>query len=147
MEDFEPFREVLIKDEFAEHPELVKRTVYHLYYDIGEPPSEIEARARIRFFNGESDTIAEIPFFLYPNLTPGRFDVKSVTADETPVEADFRNRRSRLLVELPELLEPGESASILIDYHLSLPLTEEGEYGGFGVAGGVRPGGSGVCTI
>jgi aminopeptidase N len=137
MEDFEPFRELLIEDEFAQHPELVEHTVYHLQFKLGDPPSEIQARARIRFTNSESGTIREIPFFLYPNLTPGRLDVSSVTVDGLPVEAQFGNRRSRLLVRLPAALEPGQSASILMEYHLSLPATEEGEYGGFGYAGGV----------
>ncbi len=137
MEDFEPFRELLIEDEFDEHPQLVEHTVYHLQFDLGDPPTEILARARVRFTNSESDAIREIPFFLYPNLTPGRLEVRSVTADGLTVEAQFRNRRSRLLVPLPAPLEPGQSASILIEYHLSLPVSEEGQYGGFGYAGGV----------
>jgi hypothetical protein len=137
IRDFEPFQELLIEDEFAEHPELVERTVYHLYFEIGDPPSEIHARARIRFTNLAPETIQEIPFLLYPNLTPGRLDVNSVTVDDLTVEPEFRNRGSRLLVRPPVALEPGQSASILIDYHLSLPMTDEGEYGGFGYAGGV----------
>ena len=137
IEDLEPFRELLIEDEFAEHPELADRTIYHLDFEIGDPPSEIKARGRIRFINSEPDTIREIPFFLYPNLTPGRLDVNSVTVDDVAVEPEFRNRRSQLLVRLPAALEPGEASSILINYHLSLPVTQDGEYGGLGYAGGV----------
>ena len=69
MDDFEPFRKLLVEDEFAGHPELYERTVYHLLLEIGDPLTEIEARARIRFTNREQDTIEQIPFFLYPNLT------------------------------------------------------------------------------
>jgi len=137
IRNFEHYQELLIEDEFTEHPELIERTVYHLHFELGDPPSEIQAQARIRFTNRSSETVEEIPFFLYPNLTPGRLDVKSVTVDDLNVEAKFRNRRSQLLVRLPTALEPGQAASILIDYHLSLPATEQGEYGGFGYAGGV----------
>jgi len=137
MEDFTPYRESLIDDEFAEHPELVERTVYHLHFEIGDPPSEIRARARIRFNNPAAQPIVEVPFFLYPNLTPGRLEVKSVSVDDTAVEPEFRDRRSRLLVRLPSALEPGRSASIAIDYDLTLPVAEQGEYGGFGYAGDV----------
>ncbi|UCF96911.1 MAG: M1 family metallopeptidase [Spirochaetaceae bacterium] len=137
MDDFEPFRKLLVEDEFAEHPELIERTVYHLQFTIGDPPSQISARARIRYTNQESELVREIPFFLYPNLTPGSLDVKSVTINDVAVEPEFRDRRSRLLARLPEPLEPAQSASIHIEYQLSLPATEEGEYGGFGYAGGV----------
>jgi aminopeptidase N len=137
MQDFEPYRELLIEDEFAEHPELIERTVYHLHFEIGDPPSEIQARARIRFTNSGSEAIREVPFFLYPNLTPGRLDVESLEVDGLGVEPEFRNRRSQLLVRLPSALEPGQAASILIHYHLSLPVTREGEYGGFGYAGDI----------
>jgi len=137
IQNFEPYRQLLIEDEFAEHPELVERTVYHLHFELGDPPSEIRAQARIRFTNRSAETVQEIPFFLYPNLTPGRLDVKSVIVDDLNVEAKFGNRRSQLRVRLPTTLEPGQAVSILIDYHLSLPVTEEGEYGGFGYSGGV----------
>ena len=136
MDDFEPFRKLLVEDEFAGHPELYERTVYHLLLEIGDPLTEIEARARIRFTNREQDTIEQIPFFLYPNLTPGALEVKSVNVDDFVVEPEFRDRRSRLLVPLPEPLASGQTATILIEYDLSLPLTDEGEYGGFGYAGG-----------
>jgi aminopeptidase N len=137
MDDFEPFQKLLIEDEFAEHPELYERTVYHLWLEIGEPLTEIEARARIRFTNREQDTIEQIPFFLYPNLTPGALEVKSVNVDGGAVDPGYRDRRSRLLVPLPAALEPGQTVEILIEYDLSLPLTDEGELGGFGYAGSV----------
>jgi aminopeptidase N len=137
MGDFTPYRESLVQDEFAEHPELVERTVYHLSFEIGDPPSEIGARARIRYTSSTAQPIGEIPFFLYPNLTPGRLEVKAVSVNGTAVEPEFRDRRSRLLVRLPSALEPGRSVSIEIDYDLTLPVTEQGEYGGFGYAGGV----------
>jgi hypothetical protein len=38
----------------------------------------------------DEQTIREIPFLLYPNLTPGGFDVKSVTLDDLTVEPEFR---------------------------------------------------------
>ena len=137
LEDLAPFRESLVEDEFAEHPELAQRTVYHLYFEIGDPPGEIRARARIRFTNCSGQTIREIPFFLYPNLTPGRLEVKSLSVNDRTVEPEYRERRSRLLVRLPSALEPGGSAAVAIDYDLSLPATELGEYGGFGYAGDV----------
>jgi hypothetical protein len=135
--DFEPYRDLLVEDEFAEHPQLVERTVYHLSIDIGDPPSEIQARARIHFTSPAAEAIREIPFLLYPNLTPGALEVESVIVNDTAVDPAFRNRRSQLLVRLPAAVEPGQDVSILIDYHLCLPVTEEGEYGGFGFTGGV----------
>ncbi len=137
MDDFEPFKKLLIEDEFTEHPELYKRTVYHLQLEIGEPLTEIAAHARIHFTNQERETIEAIPFFLYPNLTPGALEVQSVNVDGITVEPEFRDRRSRLLTPLPAALRPGQTVTILIEYDLSLPVTEEGEYGGFGYAGGV----------
>jgi aminopeptidase N len=137
MEDFTPYRESLVEDEFSQHPELFGRTVYHLYFEIDDLPGEIRARARIRFKNPTAQPIGGIPFFLYPNLTPGRLEVQSVSIDGTAVEPQLHDRCSRLLVRLPSILEPGRSVSIMIDYALSLPVTEQGEYGGFGCAGGV----------
>jgi len=137
MDDFKPFKKLLIEDEFSQHPELYQRTVYHLHLDIGEPVTEIAARARIRFVNREQETIEQIPFFLYPNLTPGGLDVQAVNVDGVAVEPEFRDRGSRLLTPLPKVLEPGQTVEFAIEYDLSLPVTDEGEYGGFGYAGGV----------
>jgi hypothetical protein len=137
IEDLAPFRELLIEDEFTQHPELIEHTVYHLRYEVGNPPSEITARARIRFTNRADEAIRKIPFILYPNLTPGRLDVHSLSVDGSRIEPEFHDRRSRLILPLPAVLAPGQDASIAIGYHLSLPETEEGEYGGLGFAGGV----------
>ena len=137
MDDFKPFRKMLIEDEFTDHPELYERTVYHLQLEIGEPVTEIAARARIRFTNREQETIEQIPFFLYPNLTPGGLEVHTLSVDGVAVDPELRDRGSRLLAHLPAALEPGQSVEFVIEYDLSLPVTDEGEYGGFGYAGGV----------
>ena len=137
MDDFKPFRKMLIEDEFTDHPELYERTVYHLRLEIGEPVTEIAARARIRFTNREQETIEQIPFFLYPNLTPGGLEVHTLSVDGVAVDPELRDRGSRLLAHLPAALEPGQSVEFLIEYDLFLPVTDEGEYGGFGYVGGV----------
>jgi len=137
MDDFEPFKKLLIEDEFSHHPELYERTVYHLQFEIGEPVTEIAAHARIHFTNREQETIEQIPFFLYPNLTPGRLEVHSLSVDGTAVDPELRDHNSQLLASLPKALEPGHAVEFFIEYNLSLPLTDDGEYGGFGYAGGV----------
>lgn len=137
MDDFEPFKKLLIEDEFSHHPELYQRTVYHLQFEIGEPVTEIAAHARIHFTNREQETIEQIPFFLYPNLTPGRLEVHSLSVDGTAVDPELRDHNSQLLASLPKALEPGHAVEFFIEYNLSLPLTDDGEYGGFGYAGGV----------
>lgn len=137
MDDFKPFRKMLIEDEFTDHPELYERTVYHLRLEIGEPVTEIAARARIRFTNREQETIEQIPFFLYPNLTPGGLEVHTLSVDGVAVDPELRDRGSRLLAHLPAALEPGQSVEFVIEYDLFLPVTDEGEYGGFGYVGGV----------
>ena len=137
MDDFKPFRKMLIEDEFTDHPELYERTVYHLQLEIGEPVTEIAARARIRFTNREQETIEQIPFFLYPNLTPGGLEVHTLSVDGVAVDPELRDRGSRLLAHLPAALEPGQSVEFVIEYDLFLPVTDEGEYGGFGYVGGV----------
>jgi aminopeptidase N len=137
MEDFEPFRALLIEDEFSQHPELDERTVYHLRFEIGDPATEIEGLARIRFTNDAVEPTGEIPLFLYPNLTPGRFETESVVVNGVAVEPQVGGSTSRLEVPLPGALESGETVTIEIDYHITLPLTEEGEYGGLGLCGGV----------
>jgi aminopeptidase N len=137
LRDFKPYRGLLIEDEFAQHPELPERTVYHLHFEIAEPPGEITAGARIHFTNRSPQTIGEIPMFLYPNLTPGGLQVLSLTVDGQVVEPSYGDRRTRLLVQLPKELKPGRAASITVEYRLSLPVTEEGEYGGLGFAGDV----------
>ena len=137
MDNFKPFRKMLIEDEFTDHPELYERTVYHLQLEIGEPVTEIAARARIRFTNREQETIEQIPFFLYPNLTPGGLEVHTLSVDGVAVDPELRDRGSRLLAHLPAALEPGQSVEFVIEYDLFLPVTDEGEYGGFGYVGGV----------
>jgi uncharacterized protein YneF (UPF0154 family) len=68
-EDFTSFREYMVEDEFADHPELIERTVYHLYFDIGDPPSEIQAQARIRYTNRSG----EFPCSSIPISLPAGF--------------------------------------------------------------------------
>ena len=68
MEDFEPYQQLLVENEFTEHPELVARTVYHLSLDIGDPPGEIEARVRIRFTNGQSEPLGKVALARFNNL-------------------------------------------------------------------------------
>jgi hypothetical protein len=137
MDDFEPFEKLLVEDEFSDHPELHERTMYHLQLEIREPVTEIAARARIRFTNREQDRIEQIPFFLYPNLTPGALEVRSLSVDGVAVNPVLRDRNSRLLAGLPTPLESSQTVEFVIEYDLSLPSTDEGEYGGFGYAGGV----------
>jgi len=136
-EDLEPFRALWVEDELSEHPELAGRTVYHLAFEIGETGELIRAEARIRFTNRDAAPIREIPFFLYPNLTPGGLEVFLLQVDGREVKPLLADRRSRLVVRLPQMLEAEHSVSVRMGYELTVPVSERGEYGGFGISGNV----------
>ncbi len=137
LTDLSPFEGCLVDDELAEHPELSAATVYHLRLNVADTLTDIDARARIRYTNREPDAIEEIPLFFYANLTPGKADVGSVVADGVSLDPELRDNDSRLIVKPPQGLESGRSLELTVDFRLSVPVTEKGEYGGFGYSGKV----------
>ncbi len=94
---------------------------------------------RVRYTNRSADTLDEIVFRLYPNLTAfaGQMNVFDVMANGQPVTPVEEERRSVLRVPLPEPLAPGESAEVVLQFNSAIEGGFAASYGEYSYQRGV----------
>jgi hypothetical protein len=136
-EDLAVFREALLEDEVARHPELAQATRYRLALKVADSLTEVTGRLRVRYTNRGHKPLAAIPFFLFPNLTTGALEVQSVQAGGVDLPTQLERQGSLLEVTLPAPLAPGQDTEVSLQYRLRVPSSEEGESEGFALGGGV----------
>jgi hypothetical protein len=133
--DFGLFSALWREEELAAHPELTRAARYHLRLELADTLKEAAGTLTVWYTNPGPEAVAEIPFFCYPNLTPGGLTVEAVTVAGRPVQPQAKG--AVLCVPLPRPLPPGAKTTFTLTYALSVPESSEGGYGGYSFGQGV----------
>lgn len=136
-DDRSPFAAGLISSEQAVLGELSGASVYHLELQIAEDMRTIAGREEVFYTNREETPLEAIYFRLFPNLASGSTTVSDLTINGEPVEPSFEAENSAMRVALPTPLAPGEPVVIAMDFAVTVPAGEGGNYGTFAFLNGV----------
>jgi hypothetical protein len=131
-EDRSLFGEGLIAAEQPALDRLSHATIYHMDLRIDDNLLAVRGREEIRYTNQEDETIEEVCFRLYPNITGGETTLSQVTADGQQVKPLYHALRSAMCISLPAALQPGESTVLGLDFAVDVPQEMGGNYGLFG---------------
>ncbi len=122
----------LIAGEQAVLDELAGATEYHIDLLIPEDLDTLEGREEVRYTNCEDVALQEVYFRLFANANGGQSTVSGATVDGQGVETLYEFERSALRVALPVPLQPGDQATIAVDFQVEVPREMGGNYGLFG---------------
>lgn len=107
----------------AATPVAVDSSEYHLSYgivarlDYSHRTVEIKQAVTISYLPVDVQVLVMV---VEPNRYPGGFTLKSITADQTPIE-EFTLAGNQLQFELPERLPSNEPLQVLLRYDILLP--------------------------
>jgi len=126
------FKGGLIAAEQGVLDELPGATEYHIDLLIPEEIDTLEGREEVRYTNREEVAVEEVYFRLFANANGGQTAVSGVTVDGQETEAVYEFEQSALRVALPVPLQPGDQATIEMDFQVEVPREMGGNYGLFG---------------
>ncbi len=130
-DDRTPFEAGLISSEQGILDELDGATVYHIEMSLSDDMQMVTARQAIRYTNTEQEDLAEVYFRLFPNLAGGSTVVENLTVDGEAIEPIYELEDSAMQVPLATSLQPGQAIEIAMDFTVTVPDTEGGNYGTF----------------
>lgn len=125
------FKANLIDSEQDILNQLPGATVYHIDVIIDDTLTTLQGQQAIFYTNQEAVPLDEIYFRLFPNLAGGSSTVSNLLVDGQPVEPLYELRNSALRVPFASPLPPGESLVIQMDFAVTVPNGEGGNYGTF----------------
>jgi hypothetical protein len=131
------FRAGLIDSEQAILDGLPGASVYHLDVQLGDDLGSLQGREEVYYTNREAEPLTEIYFRLFPNLAEGSTTVSNVTVNGLPVEPGYEQQQSAMRVPLAPALPPGSSVVVGLDFAVTVPNGEGGNYGTFAFLEGV----------
>lgn len=136
-DDRADFKAGLIPAEQAAFDELPGASVYHIDLTIGADLLTLTGRQEVRYTNQESAPLTDIYFRLFPNLADGESSVSNVTVNGQPASPQLELNNSALRLPLGAPLQPGGQAVIALDFAVTVPAAEGGNYGTFAYLDGV----------
>jgi hypothetical protein len=122
----------LIKAEVPSLKLLQDATVYHIDLVISANLLTLTGREQVRYTNREVVDLDKIYFRLFPNVSGGQTTISGVLLDTEKINFDMEYGNSALRVILPEVLKPGNSITLDIDFTVDIPQSPSGNYGLFG---------------
>lgn len=125
------FRQDLIAGEAAILDDLPGASVYHITFTISNNGSLLSGREEVRYTNLSADPLGIVYFHLYPNLLDGFETISNLTVNGTAVDPLYQLADSAMGVSLPAVLPPGEQVVFGMDFTISVPKTQERNYGIF----------------
>ena len=130
-QDYSPFEVGLIESQKSAANDLPGATVYHIDMQIENDITTITGKQEILYTNQEDVPLNEILFRLFPNLASGSSEISNLQANGQPVEPQLELRNSVARVPLAEPLQPDEQVVISMDFVVTVPDKEGGNYGTF----------------
>lgn len=123
-EDLEPFR-LAMRPEFAhEIDDFADYNRYTIEATVElTTVATINGSQRVRHTNRTQDTYDHLVFRMHPNLldySGARMNISDVQVNGERVVTELRERNFLLIVPLADLLEPGESVEVLMDFNTSV---------------------------
>lgn len=127
----------LIKEQQPVLVELENFNEYHVWLTVADNLSQFDGRLNLRFVNQESVILDKIYFHLYPNYQGAALDMFQVLINDVQADWAYLADNTILEINLPESLNPGETAFVTLDFTSSIPTVMGGNYGLFGYFNGV----------
>ncbi|MGD8865421.1 MAG: M1 family metallopeptidase [Anaerolineales bacterium] len=121
-----------LKGSYDAATDLSKATEYFMDIVIPDDFEMVSGQLQILYTNNETQPLQEIYLRLFPNLAGGEASVESLTVDGQPVKPVYEAQDSAVRIDLPQMLAPGESLSLELEFSTSIPRQMEGNYGLFG---------------
>ncbi len=135
--DRSAFRPGLIETEQAVLAQLPGASVYHLDLEISDELVHLQGREEVFYTNREDESLSELYFRLFPNLTGGSTTIQTVTVNDRVVEPIYELQDSAMRLPLSPVLPPGEAVVVQMEFSVVVPEAEGGNYGTFAFAGDV----------
>ena len=130
-DDRDVYRRGIIDSEQDILDDLPTATIYHIDFEINEDMKLLSGKQEIRYINAETEPLNEVFFHLYPNLLGGFSTISNVTVDGSSVEPTYQSQDSAMKVPLAVPLQPGEQVVIGMEFTVSVPTTQDRNYGIF----------------
>ncbi|MCK4801184.1 MAG: hypothetical protein KAS84_04275, partial [Anaerolineales bacterium] len=112
---------------------LPHASTYYISLDIAPTLSDdITGHQMVRYFNAEDEPLEEVYFRLFPNFQGGQMTVSNMLLDGEEVTISLESEDTTLWVDLPQVLSPGKSVVIEMDFTLGIPIEMGGNYGLYG---------------
>jgi aminopeptidase N len=121
-----------LEDSYEPAVDLSTATEYRMEIRIPDDFDTVSGHQRIRYINNETQALANLYLRLFPNLSGGEAQVRSVAVDGRLVEPVYESQDSAVRIPLKPALEPGGSLVLELEFSTSIPRQMEGNYGLFG---------------
>ena len=119
-DDRTAYHEGLIAGERATADHMPGATVYHIDLEIPRDFDLLRGHQVLRYTNQEDESLDEIYFRLFPNITGGSATVSAVEVDGQKVEPTYELHDSAVRLVLPESLPPGDRTDIEMDFEVEV---------------------------
>jgi hypothetical protein len=134
--DLAPYR-VAMKPAFAaEVDRFGDAPQYQIDLTIAPDLQSYSATQQVRYTNTETESLQEIYFTLFPNLSSygGKLNVESAKLNGQAVEPQLKPGNVMMRIDLPAPLLPGESIDLELEYSAQVPVLDvEQGYNQFGL--------------
>lgn len=94
-------------------------TQYTVTANVNYARRALLAQQNVRYINRSNEALEQIVFSVEPNQWPGAFRLNEVTIDAHATGYELTGRR--LLVDLPQVLEPGCTQELSLAFQLNVP--------------------------
>ena len=106
-------------------PEEEKLTAYTLLVSLDYDAHWLEVVEEINYVNNSPDSLTEMPLLVEPNRYSGVFQLNALSLpDFAAEEIQYELEGRKILLHLPQPLNPGESLVLKFSYELSLPYKQ-----------------------
>ncbi len=114
------YESVLIPDAQDALASLDNAPIYHIDMTIGEELQRVFGRQQLRYVNTTGETMTELYFALWPNLTDGRLQVSGILVDGEPVPYELVEDGLFVKVTLPYRLRAMHTAVVQTEFRLDV---------------------------
>jgi len=121
--DLSQFKNGLAEEYHPILDELTHASIYVINYVIADDLSHVDSRQTVTYTNTENIALNEVNFRLFSNLFSGEMTVKNLTVNGNAVNPSYSLNNSLLIVPLASPLQPGETASIRMDFKITVPTS------------------------
>ena len=125
------FAQGLIDSEQNAAQLLPNASIYHINLQISDNLTTLTGSQEVYYTNNEAVSLSEIYFRLFPNLAAGQTIIETVTVNNRPVTPTFTLQNSAMSVPMAPPLAAGEQAVIAMDFSVTVPTADGGNYGTF----------------
>ncbi|MEM7033929.1 MAG: M1 family metallopeptidase [Chloroflexota bacterium] len=131
-DDHAVFKAGLIADEQDTPDQFPNNSVYHIELTVSDDRSTLMGREEVHYTNSENADLQEIYFHLYPNLLGGSVNIANLTINGEPAIFEYLySRESVMKIPLSTALQPGQAIIIGMDFEITVPQTQDRNYGIF----------------